>query len=108
LEVILTTSKKNLDYVKGLGTKHMLDHSSATVVEDILAGLKGTDFAGVYDAISSPETLKASGKIFHQLGGGTIATVLSTPAGGLPSNVTAVGGENTFRFEALGTLMKNL
>jgi NADPH:quinone reductase-like Zn-dependent oxidoreductase len=108
LEVISTASKKNLDYVKGLGAKHVFDHSSATVVEDILAGLKGTDFAGAYDAISSPETLKASGEIVHQLGGGTVATVLSTPAGGLPSNVTAVGGENTFLFRVLGILMTNL
>ncbi|KAH8771465.1 chaperonin 10-like protein [Hyaloscypha finlandica] len=77
--------------LEGLGAKHVFDHSSATVTEDILARLKGTDFAGAYDAISSPETLKASGEIVHQLGGGTIATVLSTPAGGLPSNVTAVG-----------------
>jgi NADPH:quinone reductase-like Zn-dependent oxidoreductase len=49
-----------------------------------------------YDAISSPETLKATAEIVSQLGGGKIATVLAAPAEGLPSNVTAVGGKTTF------------
>jgi NADPH:quinone reductase-like Zn-dependent oxidoreductase len=93
LEVVSTASKQNLDYLKLLGAKHVFDHSSATVVEDILAVLKGSDFVGAYDAISLPETLKPTAEIVHQLGGGKIATVLAAPTEGLPSNVTAVGGE---------------
>jgi NADPH:quinone reductase-like Zn-dependent oxidoreductase len=96
LEVISTASKKNLEYVKALGTKHVIDYSEPTVVEDIVKLLKETEFVGAYDAISLPETLKATAEIVSQLGGGKIVTVLAAPAEGLPSNVTAVGGENNF------------
>ncbi len=96
LEVVSTASKKNLDYLKSLGAKHVFDHSSATAVEDIVAVLKGTDFVGAYDAISLPETLKPTAEIVHQLGGGKIVTVLGAPTIVLPSDVTAVGGEGQF------------
>jgi NADPH:quinone reductase-like Zn-dependent oxidoreductase len=92
LEVISTASKRNLKYVKALGAKHVFDYSSPSVVEDIVSLLKGSKFAGAYDAISSPETLKATTQVVGQLGGGKIATVLAAPAEGLPSGVTAVGG----------------
>lgn len=95
LEVISTASKRNLEYVKQLGAKHVIDYSEPTAVEDIVALLKGSEFTGAYDAISSPETLKATVEIVNQLGGGKIATVLAAPAEGLPSNVTAIGGKKT-------------
>lgn len=94
LEVISTASKKNLEYVKALGAKHVIDYAQPTVVEDIVKLLKGTEFVGAYDAISLPDTLKATAEIVSQLGGGKIATVLAAPAEGLPSNVTAIGGKN--------------
>jgi NADPH:quinone reductase-like Zn-dependent oxidoreductase len=96
LEVVSTAGKKNLDYVKSLGAKHVFDHSSATVVEDIVTSLRGSDFVGAFDAISLRETLKPTADIVHQLGGGVIATVLGKPNVELPSNVTAVGGEKYF------------
>jgi NADPH:quinone reductase-like Zn-dependent oxidoreductase len=92
LDVISTASKRNFEYVKALGAKHVFDHSSTTVVEDILAVLSGSEFVGAYDAISSSETLKATVEIVHRLGGGLIATVLAPPEEGLPSDVRAVGG----------------
>jgi len=91
LEVISTASKKNLEYVKLLGAKNVFDHSDPTAVDEIVKLLKGSDFVGAYDAISSPQTLKLTVDIVHQLGGGKIATVLAAPVEGLPSNVTAVG-----------------
>jgi len=91
LEVYATASKKNLDYVKALGAKHAFDHSAPTVVEDIVTSLKGREFVGAFDAISSPDTLKATAEIVLQLGGGKIATVLGTPSSGIPVGVTAVG-----------------
>jgi NADPH:quinone reductase-like Zn-dependent oxidoreductase len=93
LEVISTASKRNLEYVEGLGAKHALDYSEPTVIEDIVSLLKGTKLVGAYDAISTPDTLKATAEILSQLGGGKIATVLTAPATGLPSNVTTVQGE---------------
>jgi NADPH:quinone reductase-like Zn-dependent oxidoreductase len=96
LEVVSTASKRNLDYVKGLGAKHVIDYAEPSAVEDIVKLLKGSKFLGAYDAISSPGTLKATAEIVSQLGGGKIATVLAAPAEGLPSNVTAIGGKTTF------------
>jgi NADPH:quinone reductase-like Zn-dependent oxidoreductase len=96
LSVYATASKKNLEYVKALGAKHVFDYSEATVVEDIVTSLKGSEFVGSFDAISSPETLKAAADIVNQLGGGKIATVLSAASTELPSGVTAVGGEKLF------------
>jgi NADPH:quinone reductase-like Zn-dependent oxidoreductase len=106
LEVVSNGSKKNLEYVKALGAKHVFDHASPTVVEDTLAALKGSKLVGAFDAISSPETLKASGEIVSQLGGGIIATVLgSTSTEGLPSNVKGVGGMHSSLREFLSMLM---
>ena len=92
LEVISTASKRNLEYVKALGAKHVIDYSEPSVVEDIVKLLEGRKFVGAYDAISSPDTLKATADIVSQLGGGKIATVLAAPAEGLPSNVATIGG----------------
>ncbi|KUJ10525.1 oxidoreductase-like protein [Mollisia scopiformis] len=94
LEVVSTASKKNLDFLKSLGAKHVFDHSSPTVVEDIIAVLKGSQFVGAYDAISLPETMKAAAEIVHQLGGGKVVTVLGAPSEGLPSNVQAIGASS--------------
>lgn len=93
LEVVSTASKRNLEYVKALGAKNVFDYSQSSVVEDIVSLLKGKEFVGAYDAISNPETLKATAEIVDRLGGGKIATVLAAPAEGLPSSVTAVGGK---------------
>ena len=96
LEVISTASKQSLDYLKSLGAKHVFDRSETTVVEDIVALLKGSDFVGAFDAISTPETLKAYAEIVHQLGGGKVAVVLGVPSGGFPNDVELVGGEKYF------------
>ena len=92
MEVISTASKRNLEYVKALGANHVIDYSEPSVVEDIVKLLEGRKFVGAYDAISSPETLKATAEIVSRLGGGKIATVLAAPVEGLPSNVTTIGG----------------
>ena len=93
LTVVSTASKKNLEYVKALGAHHVFDYSSATVIQDIIATLKGNTFVGAFDAISLPESLKPTAEIVHQLGGGKIATVLGAPSEDLPSDVTTVGGD---------------
>jgi NADPH:quinone reductase-like Zn-dependent oxidoreductase len=94
--VVSTASKKNLEYVKALGAHHVFDYSSAAVVQDIIAVLKGSKFVGAFDAISLPESLKPTAEIVHQLGGGKIATVLAAPPEGLPIDVIAVRGEIPF------------
>ncbi|KAG0649801.1 Trans-enoyl reductase [Hyphodiscus hymeniophilus] len=90
VDVVSTASKRNLEYVKALGAKHVFDYSDTSVVEHIIAALNGTKFAGAYDAISSAETLDATAEVVERLGGGTIVTVLSTPPKRLPISVKAV------------------
>jgi NADPH:quinone reductase-like Zn-dependent oxidoreductase len=93
LEVISTASKRNFEYVRSLGAKHVLDYSESNVVEDIVGLLEGKELVGAYDAISSPETVKASAEVVSRLGGGKVVTVLAPSAESLPSNVKAIGGK---------------
>lgn len=51
--VVTVASSHNLQYVKSLGTKHAFDYKSPSVVDDIVSAVKSTDFAGVFDAIST-------------------------------------------------------
>ncbi len=98
LDVVSTASKKNLDYVRFVGAKYVFDYAEESVVEDIVSLLKGNEsgFVGAYDAISLPETLKATGEIVDRLGGGKIVTVLPTAFEGFPSSVKALGGKCYF------------
>lgn len=45
-EVFTTASPKSRDYVTSLGASQVFDYRSETVVQDIIAALKGKDFAG--------------------------------------------------------------
>jgi len=97
LEVVSTSSEKNIDYVKSLGAKHVFDHSASNTAKDIIALLKGSDFIGAYDAISLPETFKATAEIVHELGGGKIAVVLQVTQPDLPNNITILRGNCKFQ-----------
>lgn len=67
LTVISTASSKNFELVKSLGASVVFDYTSATVVEDVADALAGTDFAGVYDAISNASTFEAVRVILARL-----------------------------------------
>ncbi|KAH8819270.1 chaperonin 10-like protein [Xylogone sp. PMI_703] len=66
LEVASTTSAKNLDSVKTLGAKHVIDYSTPTLVEEAINSLKGRCRR--------------------------IPTVLTPPVDGLPRNFIALRG----------------
>lgn len=97
--VITTASSHNLDAATSqLGADYALDHKSPTVVDDIVrvaAKLKadGTEFVGVYDAISVPASLKIISEVLDRLGSNDIvstkklATVL--PLSDIPSDIKA-------------------
>ncbi|KAF3395901.1 Zinc-binding alcohol dehydrogenase domain-containing protein cipB [Penicillium rolfsii] len=53
LHVIATASSSNHAFVKSLGAHTIFDYISPTVVEDVLATLKTSQLAGVYDAIGN-------------------------------------------------------
>ncbi|OJJ67242.1 hypothetical protein ASPBRDRAFT_136293, partial [Aspergillus brasiliensis CBS 101740] len=67
IQVITTASTHNVEFVKSLGAVAAVDHRSPTVVADIATALRTTNFVGVYDAISTPETAKAISAIFDEL-----------------------------------------
>lgn len=54
LEVVSTSSFKNIEYVKSLGATHVFDHADSETVGEIIEVLKGREFVGAYDAISLP------------------------------------------------------
>ncbi|KAF2503205.1 quinone reductase [Lophium mytilinum] len=62
-EVAATASSKNHDYLKDLGATHTFDQSNPNVVDEIVDVLKGKDFAGVFDAISTFETITLSAQV---------------------------------------------
>jgi NADPH:quinone reductase-like Zn-dependent oxidoreductase len=90
LTVVSTGSSRNHDYIKSLGAKYVFDYNSSSVVDDVLKALKEGEFSGVFDAVSSADTVKTCAKIAEALGGGKIATVLPPPEG-LPSGVQVKG-----------------
>ncbi|KAI8299817.1 hypothetical protein K4K61_010344 [Colletotrichum sp. SAR11_59] len=76
LRVITTASKANFEKVKDLGADTVVDYHSATIVDDAIRVLSGTDLAGVYDAISSQQSLQPIGAILDKLGPHKVVTVL--------------------------------
>ena len=98
LRVVSTASKRNFEYVKSLGAETVVDHSSATVVDELVKALKGSKFVGAYDSIGLPESTKPTAEVVSQLGGGMIADVLQPPSD-LPAGVEA----KNRKFAALST-----
>ncbi|KAJ0313978.1 hypothetical protein Brms1b_007302 [Colletotrichum noveboracense] len=76
LRVITTASKANFEKVTELGADTVLDYHSATIVDDAIRVLSGTNLAGVYDAISSQQSLQPIGAILDKLGPHKVVTVL--------------------------------
>ena len=55
-EVVTTASKRNFDFVKGIGADHVLDYNLTTIVDELVDLFKGKTAAGAYDAIASGNT----------------------------------------------------
>jgi len=92
VETITTASKHNHDYCKGLGASHVIDHNSSSAVDDVVAAIKssGKSFAGVFDTISVPDTVKAGVAILQEAGGlKRLVTTLPGSDKGLPEDIKA-------------------
>ena len=77
LKVASTASAKNLEYCKSIGADYAFDYRSESVVADIVAALKGKEFAGVFSAVFGDDVYIKSAEICKQLGGKQmVATVL--------------------------------
>ncbi|MCJ1320184.1 hypothetical protein MMC15_005522 [Xylographa vitiligo] len=68
-EVVGVASKRNHEMVKGLGASVCFDQGDPSIVDDVVAYLKGKDVVGAYDAISEDGTLNAICEILDQSGG---------------------------------------
>ncbi|GAA5821132.1 hypothetical protein JCM11491_004549, partial [Sporobolomyces phaffii] len=80
LRVVSTASPANHEFVKSLGADVVVDYKDEKVVEKLVAALEGTEFAGVYDAISEKGSIEASAEVAQKVGGKQfIATVLPPP-----------------------------
>ena len=89
------TSSHNLQYVKSLGAKHAFDYKSPSVVDDIVSAVKGTGFAGVFDAIGTSESSKIRSQVLQKLGsGGKYASALPE-AEGVPKDMAGGGSKST-------------
>lgn len=93
IRVVSTASPANHDAVKALGADVVVDYKDEDVVQKLVAALEGTEFGGVYDAISEKGSIEAAAEVAQKVGGKQfIATVLPPPEN-LPGNVKAAGGE---------------
>jgi NADPH:quinone reductase-like Zn-dependent oxidoreductase len=86
LRVVSTASMRNFEYVKSLGAETVIDHSSPTVVDDLVEALEGSKLVGAFDSIGVPESVKLVAEVVSKLGGGFIADVLDPPKD-LPTGV---------------------
>ncbi|GAA5860977.1 hypothetical protein JCM5353_006131 [Sporobolomyces roseus] len=91
LRVVSTASPANHDFVKSLGADVVVDYKDEKVVDKLVEALEGSEFAGVYDAISENGSVEASAQVATRVGGNKfIATVLPPPEN-LPEGVKAAG-----------------
>lgn len=96
--VVTTCSPANFDFVKSLGAHSAVDYRSESVVADVVKAIEaaGSEFAGVYDAISEKSTVEHCAEIASKAFGGKgklyVATTLPPPEN-LAGGVKAGGGE---------------
>lgn len=77
-EVVATCSAKNFDLAKKLGAKEVYDYTQEGAVEQIVAALKKTDFAGCLDAIHRHGAFEKCLEVVKELENGnkTVSTVV--------------------------------
>ena len=80
VKVVAVCSSKNIDAVKALGAHEVFDYNASSVTQDILSALKGTEYLGVADCISTKESAAGWTPIFKELGG-RYAAVMPDPPG---------------------------
>ncbi|KAF2100486.1 oxidoreductase-like protein [Rhizodiscina lignyota] len=87
-DVVSTASKHNLEYVKSLGAKAVVDHHSTNLVDQLVQALEGGTFAGGFDSICTDDTLKTCVEVAERFGGGKLALTKPGAGGDMGKNVT--------------------
>lgn len=91
--VITTASSHNISKMKSqLEADFAFDHKSATVVDDVISAVRqlkedGTEFVGVYDAISLPDSFKIINQIVDRLGSSNLVSTKKLTTVLVPSNL---------------------
>lgn len=88
-------SSHNLQYVKSLGAKHAFNYKSPSVVDGIVSAVRNTDFAGVFDAISTGESSGIWSQVIRKLGSGGKYVSALPEAEGVPKDMAGGGGKST-------------
>ena len=89
VNVIAIAGAHNHDLVKRCGAALVFDHKDSSIVDKIVEAVKSgqSEFVGIFDAVSTPETYARDLDILEKLGGGHLACVHPPPAENVPSNV---------------------
>lgn len=89
INVIAIAGTHNHDLVNCCGAAQVFDHKDSSVVEKVVKDAKESqsEFVGIFDAISTPETYAHDLDILEKLGGGHLACVHPPPADSVPTNV---------------------
>lgn len=86
IKVIAISGAHNLEFTKSCGAAEVFDHKDPDLVEKVVAAIGTSEFAGIIDAVSIPETVTPNLAILEKLGGGHLALVHPPPAD-IPDNV---------------------
>lgn len=89
INVIAIAGTHNHDLVKRCGAAQVFDHKDSSGVEKLVKAAKASqsEFVGIFDAISTPETYAGDLDILEKLGGGHLACVHPPLADNVPTNV---------------------
>ena len=87
--VVAVAGEHNHGLVKRCGASQVYDHKNTAIIEDVIDAVKASrsEFIGIFDAISTPETYARDLAILKKLGGGHLACVHPPPMENVPANV---------------------
>jgi NADPH:quinone reductase-like Zn-dependent oxidoreductase len=91
-QVLATSSKRNFQHARDLGSAEVFDYNAPDVLEQIKGYLKGKRLAGIFDCIGEESTMRACAKMVKDvLGGGSFPTT-TWPQDGLEDGVKGTLG----------------
>lgn len=88
INVIAISGARNLGLSKQCGAADAFDYQDPFLTDKVVAAVRSSDFVGVLDAVSVPETYANSLTILAKFGGGHLACVHPPPEN-VPENVKA-------------------
>ncbi|KAK3111338.1 hypothetical protein LTR53_013522 [Teratosphaeriaceae sp. CCFEE 6253] len=90
LRVVVTASRRNFEYCKGLGAEQCFDYYDSDVEDQIVKALDSTTVVGAYHAVGADGAVQACARIVDRTKGKAIVvTVRGVPDTGIPSSVRA-------------------